>query len=316
MGHRRLSQWPRSLPSPPSPRRSGGREPSRGGESGVGTGGLGRAGAADAGAGPEEAAGGERGLAPEGSVPRTCPGPAAPAPPRPGPGRRHRLPLRPAPPARTLPPGRARAVPGHVSRGAGPRGRAGCGMERRKVFVALDVLCLAVGEGSVAAPPGASPRPAGVPGAAAPGAGAKSPGGTAGPGSPRASARSGPWPVPPVRGQRGRHLPGRCRGSGAPGPPPRATGGTGGGGRAPAPAPALPGSVRGSRFSGPFPFPGAVPRGGGGPVCPGSGRSGRVARLGRHRGRFLRRRPGRLPAAEPGAPRADGAGPVGSGHPF
>uniref|UniRef100_A0A8C5IQ27 Phospholipid phosphatase 2 n=3 Tax=Passerellidae TaxID=1729112 RepID=A0A8C5IQ27_JUNHY len=73
--------------------------------------------------------------------PHTCPGPAAAAPPRPWAGAPGPAPPRPA---RTLPPGRARAVPGHVRRGAGPRGRSGCGMERRKVFVALDVLCLAV----------------------------------------------------------------------------------------------------------------------------------------------------------------------------
>lgn len=217
VGLGQLPKWPRSFSSPLFPWRSDGRE-------------SGQAGWAPGGSGgpeprtPERGSRKKRGASGVWVQRGPTPAPSPPLPPRPGPGRGHRLLLRPAPPARTLPPDRARAVPGHVSRGAGPRGRTGCGMERRKVFVALDVLCLAVGEGSVPAPPPrAAPERVRVP--PVPSVGPR-PG--LGPGP-----REVPWPVPPGRGQRGRHLPGRCPGLRASAEIPRR------GGRAPAPASAL-----------------------------------------------------------------------------
>lgn len=95
-----------------------------------------------------------------GAPPRTCPRPRRPAPRpvcrcRPVPPR-----CRPVPSARTFAPGRARVVPGHVNHRVGPLGRyrTGAGMERRKVFVALDVLCVVVGESPLGAAGPLPPR--------------------------------------------------------------------------------------------------------------------------------------------------------------
>lgn len=184
--------------------------------------------------------------------------------------------------------------------------------------MALDVLCLAVGEGSVPAAggSGASPRPAGALGGAAPWAGARSAGGTVGL---RSRRPSGPWPVPPGRGQRGRHLPGRCAGLRASSES-RWRRGRAGAGSCLSPT----GLRREFHFSGPFPFPGKVPRGGRSTVYPWPGPCGRVPRLGRHRdsssaAAALAACPPPSPALRGRTERGRGlrsSGPVGSEHPF